>query len=316
MRIRITSLRPGRFDELGLRHTVTDRIVPFLVAAMAFLAALAIAGWIGSTALIGHWESGTGSALTVQIPNPTEPDAAMSGTRLSTAQAVLMSTPGVESVKILSNEELDALLRPWLEANMKNLAMQTPTVIAIHMRRKPNELLPLDSQLAEKVPGTILEDQEIWTDSMALLARTLQLCSGLVLLIVTFVTVAVIVVATHFGLASRRDMLLIVYQLGATDGYIVHRFSSRVATLASIGGMVGGLLALPVVFTLAVAATPLAGTGALPLSASAVFGFLPLPLWLLPFILPQLAAMIGYLATQITMRRWLRQLSYANRPDH
>ena len=39
------SLRPARFDELGLRWGLTDRMLPLLVAAMAFLAALALAGW-------------------------------------------------------------------------------------------------------------------------------------------------------------------------------------------------------------------------------------------------------------------------------
>ena len=58
------SLRPAGFDELGLRRALSDRMLPFLVAAMAFLAALALAGWIGAAALARHWQDGVGSALT------------------------------------------------------------------------------------------------------------------------------------------------------------------------------------------------------------------------------------------------------------
>ena len=59
---------PLGFDELGLRRAISDRMLPFLVAAMAFLAALALAGWVGAASLARHWQQGAGSALTVQVP--------------------------------------------------------------------------------------------------------------------------------------------------------------------------------------------------------------------------------------------------------
>jgi cell division transport system permease protein len=306
--MRITFPRPARFDELGLRRALADRMVPFLVAAMAFLAGLAIAGWMGAAVLTGHWESGAGATLTVQVPRAAEPDATGTGTRLSAVQAALTSAPGVESVKTLSDEELDTLLRPWLGEDMKSLAVPIPAVIAVHMTGGAEGLTTLTSQLAQKAPGTILEDHAAWADRLGALARSLQLCSGLVLLIVAVVTAAVIAAATRSGLATRREAILIVYQLGATDGYIAQRFANRAAALASIGGVVGGLFALPVVFALTALAAPLAGGSAPAPTAKAAFAFLPVPLWLLPVILPVVAAIIGYLTTRVTMRRWLRQL--------
>ena len=256
MRIRIISLRPVRFDELGLRRALSDRMVPFLVASMAFLAALAIAGWMGAAILTSHWEAGAGSTLTVQVPKSDEPDATGTGTRLAAVQAILTAAPGVGSVKTLSDEQINALLRPWLGADTKNLAVPVPAVISVHMRGESQDLAGLAGQLDSKAPGTILEDHASWAGHLGTLARSLQLCSGLVLLLVTLVTAAVIAVATRSGLAARRDAILIVYQLGATDGYIAQRFANRAAALASIGGLVGGLLALPVVFTLTTLAAP------------------------------------------------------------
>jgi len=148
----------------------------------------------------------------------------------------------------------------------------------------------------------------VWAARLGALARSLQLCSGFVLLIVTLVTAAVIAVVTRSGLAARREAILIVYQLGATDGYIVQRFATRTAVLASAGGAIGGLFALPVVFAVAKMAAPLTG-GRVSVSTADGFYFLPLPLWLLPVILPLAAGMVGYVSTQFTMRQWLRQLS-------
>src|SRR3954466_4756464 len=108
------SLRPSGFDELGLRRALSDRMLPFLVAAMAFLAALALAGWIGTASLARHWEEGVGSVLTVQVPQPRGPALQMDGTRLSGVLALLTGTPGIASARSLSEEQLAELLRPWL----------------------------------------------------------------------------------------------------------------------------------------------------------------------------------------------------------
>ena len=57
------SLRPSGFDEMGLRRALSDRMLLLLVAAMAFLAALALAGWFGTAALSRHWQQGAGRVV-------------------------------------------------------------------------------------------------------------------------------------------------------------------------------------------------------------------------------------------------------------
>jgi len=264
---------------------------------------------MGAAVLAAHWAGGAGSTLTVQVPKAGEPAKSGAGTRLSAVQALLSTAPGVETAKTLSDGQLSALLRPWLGADMKDLAAPVPAVIAVHMTGEADDSNDLATLLAQSAPGTIVEDQAVWAARLSALARSLQLCSGFVLLIVTMVTAAVIAVVTRSGLAARREAILIVYQLGATDGYIVQRFAARAAVLASAGGAIGGLFALPVVFAVAKMAAPLAGGQVSASAAADGFYFLPLPLWLLPVILPLAAGMVGYVSTQFTMRQWLRQLS-------
>src|SRR6185312_4771495 len=99
-------LRPAGFDELGLRRAISDRMLPFLVAAMAFLAALTLAGWVGAASLARHWQQGAASALTVQVPRPKEPAAQGAGTRLDRIVTLLSGTPGVASARALTDDEL------------------------------------------------------------------------------------------------------------------------------------------------------------------------------------------------------------------
>ena len=150
--MRFFSFRAARFDELGLRRALSDRMVPFLVAAMAFLAALAIAGWLGAAVLTKHWESGAGAILTVQLPNPAQPSATGSESRLVAVQALLAAAPGIDSAETLSDDQVNALLRPWLGADIKNLAIPVPAVIAVHMTPDVNELTSLAAQLAKAAP--------------------------------------------------------------------------------------------------------------------------------------------------------------------
>src|ERR1700679_2670756 len=125
------SLRPSGFDELGLRRALSDRMLPLLVAAMAFLAALALAGWFGTAALSRHWQQGAGASLTVQVPQAGDLTARGDQTRLAAVLALLTGTPGVASAHALSDQELSDLLRPWLGQGGERLAIPVPAVIAV-----------------------------------------------------------------------------------------------------------------------------------------------------------------------------------------
>ena len=300
-------LRPARFDELGLRRAMADRMLPFLVAAMTLLAALALGGWVGVASLARHWQQGTGAALTVQVPRPREPAAQGGGTRLDRVLALLLASPGIVAARPLSQEELGELLRPWLGSGAERLALPLPSVIAVRLVDPDQTLDGLARSLDAAAPGTLVESHGVWIQRLAVLARSLQACAGLALMLVTAVAAAVIAVATRAGLSARREAIEIVHALGATDGYIAGRFAGRITLLAAVGGVCGAVLALPVLLVLANLAAPLVGEAPQPASA-AVLAALPAALWLVLPGLPATAAMIGFITAHATVRWWLRRL--------
>ncbi len=312
---RRVSLRPAGFDELGLRRALAGRMLPFLVAAMAFLAALALAGWVAAASLARHWESGAGAAVTVQVPRPEEPSEEPNTgglTRLALVLALLRHTPGVVSARALSSEELRSLLRPWLGdrggggpgAADPSAELPLPGVIAVRLDDTGATLEPVSKRLNAAAPGTLVEDQSIWVSRLTTLAHSLQGCAAAALLMVAAVAAAVVAIATRAGLLARREAIEIVHGLGASDGYIARRFAARATRLAAAGGMTGGLAALPVLLVLARLASPFADSTASPDLLPA----LPTALWLLLPGLPLAAAAIGFLTAQGTVRRWLRRL--------
>ena len=230
------SLRPSGFDELGLRRALSDRMLPLMVAAMAFLAALALAGWFGSAALSNRWQQGAGSSLTVQVPQPTERALRGDQTRLAAVLAMLTTTPGVRTAHALSDEELTDLLKPWIGKGIDRVAISIPAVIAVQLTGADVATESLSGRLAGVAPGTLVEDHGVWIKRLADLARSLQACAALAVLLVAGVATAVIAIATRAGLSTRREAIEIVHGLGATDSYIAGRFAAR-ATLGRLAGL-------------------------------------------------------------------------------
>ena len=110
------SATPAGFDDLGLKRVLGDRMLPLLVAAMAFLAALAGAGAMAAASLAGHWREGAGSALTVQVPHPGAAAAAsraVEETRIGGSWDCSRNA-GHRGNARAAREELNELLRPWL----------------------------------------------------------------------------------------------------------------------------------------------------------------------------------------------------------
>jgi cell division transport system permease protein len=299
-------LRRGSIDDLGLRRALSDPLLPLLVAAMAFLAALAVAGAVAAAALGAHWQQGAGSALTVQVPQPAEPAADGSGNRRDGVVRLLRQAPGIADARALSDTELSDLLRPWLGSAAESLALPLPAVIAVRI----SGALPPDlaARLTQVAPGTLMESHDIWMQRLSVLARSLQACAGAALLVVILVAAAVIATATRAGLATLRDAIEVIHGLGASDGYIAARFAGRITMLTTLGAVFGAVAALPVLVGLAVLAAPFAGDGTAADLGDTTAAIVPLPIWLALLALPLGAAAIGWTTAQGTVRAWLRRL--------
>ena len=306
-----------RLDGLGLRRAPEERILPLIVAAMTFVAVLALAGAQGAAELGRHWRQGAASTLTVQVPRPgtapADPTAA-GETRRDRAVALLRAAPGIATVRPLGDSELSDLLRPWLGASAEQLALPLPAVIAVTVMPEGPDLAALSAALEAAVPGTLMESHGPWVRRLTLLAGSLRACALAALALVALVAAAVIVVATRAALASRREVVETLHGLGATDGYVAGRFARRASRAAALGAVAGLVVAMPVVVVLAALAAPFVGTIQAELglpSLSDLGGTLqhlpPVLLWSLP-ALPLTAAAIGYLAAQGAVRAWLRHL--------
>jgi cell division transport system permease protein len=324
-------LRRAGFDDLGMRQAFADRMLPVLVAAMAFLAALAIAGAFAAASLGAHWREGAGAEVTIQVPTGKAPageapagSASSPASPVETVLGLVRASPAVASAHALSHDELDALLRPWLGSEEERLALPLPEVVAVRLNPdvaaveadRATALDHLTASLSAVAPGTVVESHTGWAAQLSALANSLRASATAVLVLVACIAALVVAVATHAGLLARRDAIEIVHDLGATDAYIAARFARRATSLAAFGALAGTLAAVPVILLLATLSAPFAGPAGLAVAASPGFGDtvgalideVPALLWVALPMIPAVAAALGWLTAAATVRRWLRQL--------
>jgi cell division transport system permease protein len=285
-------------------------MLPLVVAAMTFLAALALAGALAAAGLAQHWQQGAATAVTVQVPNADVPLPRRADgpeeTRLDAVLKALRASRDVASMRVLSASELSALLRPWLGTGAESAALPLPSVIEVHLVAGIDDVTALAAALDQAAPGTLTESHGVWVGRLQVLARSVQACAWAAVLVVALVAAAMVMVATRAGLASRREAIEIVHGLGATDGYIALRFAGRITRHAMLGGVLGVLVALPVLIVLADLAAPFMFVSASPdFLASLQHEH---PIWLAVPALPLAFGLIGYLTAQATVRGWLRKL--------
>jgi cell division transport system permease protein len=292
----------ARRDDIGLRAALGDRLLPVLVASMSFLAALALAGALASASLAAAWQAQASNTLTIQVPQPSDPDATGKTTRLQAVQTALAQIPGVANPRVMSQADENALLTPWLGEDATQLGLRMPGVISASWAG-PGAPDALEQTLGKISPGTLMDAGAIWAARVAALTGSLQACAEAILVIVALVAAAVVAVAARAGLAQRRDTITIVHGLGALDGDIASRFARRATLLVATGSILGTILALPVLAWLAALAAPFSGQ----MAGSALLS-VPLPLWFMLPVLPLAAAGIGWVTAQLTVRSWLRSL--------
>ncbi|MCW8307717.1 cell division protein FtsX [Acidiphilium sp. PA] len=299
----------SRADRIGLRAAMADRLLPFMVAAMSFLAALALAGSIAAGALASHWLSGAQGLMTVEVPTPTQPVAANGPLRQDAVLTLLQATRGLSDAHLLSGAELAALLKPWLGAAAADgtLPIALPAVIVVKADAQAPDAAVLGPKLASVAPGTIVDSGARWADRLAALTTSLRASAAAVLVIVALVAASVVAVAVRAGLSQRREAIEIIHGLGALDSDIANQFALRAMRLAATGGLLGGVVALPVLAWLALLSSSFVASA--PAERPDLVTALPPLLWGVPVMFTLATALIGWLAAQVTVRGWLKRLA-------
>lgn len=274
----------------------------WIIGVMSFLAALTLVAALMLNDLAIRWQSGLAGTITIEIP-PSSAEAGQQADRVRGAVALLKDTPGISQVRLLSDAEIEELIKPWLGAGAAGAGLPLPAVVeAIVAPEAVTDLAALEQRLSAVAPGAVVNDHGLFLSRLLHLARLTRLVSfGLVgVIAVTSISAVAAVVRARF--ATLRGEVELLHTIGATDGYIARQFERQAFRVAGFGGIVGSAAAVATILVLADAAAQLASNtllGDLKLSPQD---------WATVALVPALAIAIAVLAARWTVLRALRAL--------
>ncbi len=278
-----------------------------IVAAMTFLAALALAAAVLLSTAAGRWQANLTGTLTVELPPAAgprgRPDVSADAQRLAAALKVLRETPGVVSANAIAREELATMLGPWLGHGALPAGLPLPQLIDVELATGiAVGVDELAARLGEAAPGARVDDHRRWTDGLLRLAAYGELATILLILIVAAVAALAVVLTTRARLAAEREAIAIVHLMGASDGFIARVFAREALKRSLQGGftglgaaLLGGMATL---FAISDLAPGLAATAAAASTQLAV-------LLALPLMAAALAAIVAWWTTWRTLLRLL-----------
>ncbi|WP_299321648.1 cell division protein [Parasphingopyxis sp.] len=252
--------------------------MPWVIAIMMFLTVLAAAGGLALNHAASNVTGSIAQRITVQIVE-ANPDLREAQTRA--AMAALGDMEGVTEVVRVSDEEIDALIEPWIGAAGDEEGIPVPTMIdAALTEAAHNDLERIEAAVVDAAPAARVDDHAQFLAPLAGLIGSLTWLAFALVLLTASALAASVILAVRAALNTHRSTIEVLHLMGATDVQIARLFQRRIALDALFGGLVGFLVAVVVLLLLGqrigAVGSELLGSATLPLSAWIILALLPL----------------------------------------
>ena len=273
----------------------TARLTSFTAGAMAFLTVFALALSLATGRLADRWNAELARTSTVRISAPEGQMAAQSEAVLN----VLRTTQGIKTARVMSDAEQRKLLEPWFGPDLPLDSLPIPRLIEIIETDTGPDNESLRLRLTAEAPGAVLDDHTRWRRPLVQAASRIRLMGLLSILLIAGSTAAMITLAAQSALAANGQVITVLRLIGARDVYIARAFVRRFTVRAFMGALVGTVLAMVATYFLPAAAEEGAFLTGLGFRGAH---------WLLPLLIPPLAAIVAFWATRLAAFRVLKRL--------
>ncbi len=273
----------------------TARLTSFTAGAMAFLTVFALALSLATGRLADRWNAELARTSTVRISAPEGQMAAQSEAVLN----VLRTTQGIKTARVMGDKEQRKLLEPWFGPDLPLDSLPIPRLIEVIETDDGPDNESLRLRLSAEAPGAVLDDHTRWRRPLVQAAGRIRLMGLLSILLIAGSTAAMITLAAQSALAANGQVITVLRLIGARDVYIARAFVRRFTVRAFMGALVGTLLAMVATYFLPAAAEEGAFLTGLGFRGAH---------WLLPLLIPPMAAIVAFWATRLAAFRVLKRL--------
>lgn len=226
--------------------------LPWISMLMVFIAVLILAGGMAAVSTLNTWSATVSGSMTVQIPVTDDkglPRDEVLSDDIELVLTVLRTSPGVMGAKVLDQEQMAALMAPWIGDKTDIEGLPLPKVIDVSIdTQNPPDIDKLTEDLSEQVPMAQLDSHRMWLGGLIDLANGCIKVTGFILLLLFLTTAFTVIYAAKTSLSVHKNVISLVHMMGANDSYIAWQYATRTFRLTFLGGAMGLVLALPVLF--------------------------------------------------------------------
>ncbi len=270
--------------------------MPWVIAIMMFLTALAAAAGLAMGDAAHRLGGDLGRQVTVQI---VAADPGVRDREADAAQHVLANQDGVSGLHKLGGDEMQALLQPWLGDAGLDRDLPLPAMIDVDLTDAGRARLDrIAAALVVAAPHARIDDHASWLAPLVALIRSLGLLAGGIVAMMVGATAAAVVLAARSALNTHRQTIDVMHMMGSTDAQVARLFQRRLALDALFGAVVGLVGAIVVILgigrRLGEIGSGLVGSITLPWTA-----------WAALLALPILAGLLALAVARITVQRAL-----------
>ena len=292
-----------RHQELPLSKDSSNLFLKIMISISVFLFAVTLAGVLSINSMLINWNASILGSLTVQIVPISNSDRQQARQEMleqeQRAVALLEAMPETKRVTPLNEDQLQRLLRPWLGDDVDINELPMPRLIDVKLRSGAEiNFKLLAEKLATVAPQASLDNHKLWLNKLINFAAGLKMLALVVLLLVTS---GAIFYTTQTSLGLHKDVIEILHLMGAKDTYIAQQYAGRTAWLGLIGGIIGVMIAVPVIFLIAHLAGQIEG-GIIDEAK------LSLGSWLAIVSLPLFSSIIAMQTAYYTVKRTLERM--------
>jgi cell division transport system permease protein len=224
------------------RNSISGRALVAVVAIMTFLASITTGAVILVGTAASDWQSDVSREVTIQVIPAAGRD--MEAT-VQKASALARGFPGIGDVLPYTKEQSSKLLEPWLGSGLSLDELPVPRLIVVRVAPGAAPDIPqLRRNLAEQVPGAVLDDHRGFIERMRAMAGTAVAAGVFVLILVVAATMLSVTFATRGAMATNKPVIEVLHFVGAKNGFIAGHFQRHFLMLGLQGGVLGGGVAV------------------------------------------------------------------------
>lgn len=226
--------------DLPLNADPSSRFLPWIIGLMIYLASLSIVVGISVNQLAAGWVHGLNDSLTLEMPSLEESEEKNIEIEFKIFH-LLQSTPGLGAIKVLSlKEALEQLgSTSFSEEDLKIL----PKILEVQIvNRDLFNLRAFKQNLVILSPDSHVEDHRETKNIVHRIAQSTQAISFGIVSMIILGTISIIAFTSQTSLIIHRNIIEILYLVGATRSYIAQQFQSHALRIGIRGSMISLLL--------------------------------------------------------------------------